>query len=262
MTDAVVTENHRGARTLDRRTMLRAGAWSIPVIAVAVSAPRAAASVPAVCEILPVGSFVVAGGMLTNNGKTGEIPTETGLFGTGWTPAKEPTGDAVNGYVQTDAAVAPVPAGWWQGAGVIGDPGFLSLDDHDNLDGADRAPVTVTLRFAAGVQAGTTYQLGLPIYSAAPQNGTQYLDVSVQGAGVDQPSVVQGVVGTKTISEDIQGLDGYPTFAAAQTPTITIAPTETGTVFFTYTFTLAYVHGGPRQNADMFVQAPRLLTCE
>ncbi len=40
------------ARMLTRRRMLVAGAWSVPVIAVAVAAPRAAASGDVVLELL------------------------------------------------------------------------------------------------------------------------------------------------------------------------------------------------------------------
>lgn len=248
---------------INRRAVLKASAWSVPVIAAAVSTPLAAASVvtPVVCTIVPVGEFVVAGGMLSDNGAQGTVPTQNGYFGTGWTPAKAPTGDATNGYTQTDAAVAPTPASWWQGGGEIDEPGFLSLDDHNNTAGASSDPVTVTLRFAAGVAAGVTYQFALPVYASAAHLGTQHLDVSIAGAGVSLPNAVQGYVGNKTVSVVPAELSSYPAFAASQQPGTSFTPTSDGTVLFTYTFTLSHVIAGQRQNADMLVQAPKLLTC-
>lgn len=248
---------------IDRRTVLKTTAWSVPVIAVAVATPLAAASVttPTACTVVPVGEYVVAGGALSDNGALGTVPTQNGYFGTGWTPAKAPTGDATNGYVQTEAAVAPTPASWWQGGGEINEPGFLSLDDHDNAAGASSDPVTVTLRFAAGVAAGIAYQFALPIYTSASYLGTQHLDVSIAGSGVSLPNAVQGYVGNMTASEVPAELSTYPAFAASQTPTVSFTPTSDGTVLFTYTFTLAHVISGQRQNADMLVQAPQVLSC-
>ncbi|MGV2983353.1 hypothetical protein ACNPNP_06535 [Microbacterium sp. AGC85] len=248
---------------IDRRAVLKATAWSVPVIAVAVATPLAAASVatPVVCTVVPVGEFVVSGGVLSDNGAQGTVPTQNGYFGTGWTPAKAPSGDAASGYTQTDAAVAPAPASWWQGGGEIDEPGFLSLDDHNNTAGAASDPVTVTLRFAAGVAAGVTYQFALPIYTSAAYLGTQHLDVSIAGAGVSLPNIVQGYVGDKTTSDVPAELSAYPAFSASQQPGASFTPTSDGTVMFTYTFTLSHVIAGQRQNADMLVQAPKLLSC-
>ncbi|MEV4773985.1 hypothetical protein [Microbacterium sp. LWH12-1.2] len=248
---------------INRRTVIKAAAWSMPVIAVAVATPLASASTttPSECVVVPVGGFQVFGGTLSSNGSVGSSPTSDGNFGTGWTPAKAPTGDAVNGFVQTDFAVAPTPASWWGGGGEVNEPGFMSLDDHDNTDGAAQTPVTVALQFAVDVTAGTTYQFMLPIYTAAGHLGTQHLDVSIAGAGVVLPGAVQGYVGNKAISVDNAALSSYPAFAASQTPTVSFTPTSSGTVVFSYTFTLAYVTGGARQNADMLVQAPQLLGC-
>lgn len=247
---------------LDRRSVIKAGAWSLPVIAVAVATPLAAASnTPTECLVNPIGGFQVIGGVLSSNGSVGSLPTTDGLFGTGWTPAKAPTGDAVNGFEQTDHAVAPTPASWWGGGGEIDEPGFMSLDDHDNTDGASQVPVTIALQFAVDVTAGVNYQFVLPIYTAASHLGTQYLDVSILGAGVALPGAVQGYVGNKAISVEPDGLGAYPPFAASQLPPVSFTPTENGTVFFSYTFTLTYVTGGARQNADMLVQAPQLINC-
>lgn len=254
------TESSRG---IDRRTVIKAGAWSLPVIAVAVATPLASASVtsPEACVVIPVGGFQVLGGTLSSNGSVGSSPTADGNFGTGWTPAKAPTGDAASGYTQTDFAVAPTPASWWQGGGEVNEAGFMSLDDHNNTDGAAQTPVTVALQFAVEVTAGTTYQFMLPIYTAAGHLGTQHLDISITGAGVMLPGAVQGYAGNKAISIEDPALSAYPAFAASQTPSVSFTPTSTGTVLFAYTFTLAYVTGGARQNADMLVQAPQLLGC-
>lgn len=247
---------------INRRTVIKAAAWSMPVIAVAVATPLAAASTtPTECVVIPVGGFQVLGGPLSSDGAIGSFPTADGLFGTGWTPAKAPTGDSVNGYVQTDHAVAPTPASWWQSGGQVNETGFLSLDDHDNTDGASQVPVTVALQFAVEVNEGVSYEFMLPVYTSAGYLGTQHLDVSIAGAGVVVPNAVQGYVGDKAISVDNPALSAYPAFAASQTPIVSFTPTSTGTVLFSYTFTLAYVTGGARQNADIMVQAPQLLGC-
>ncbi|MCO1339795.1 hypothetical protein BJH93_12975 [Kocuria polaris] len=257
------TPTHAGSgQGLARRSVVTAAAWSVPVIAAAVAAPMAAASgTNTSCAVIPVGGFEVIGGSLSSNGSIGSSPETDGNFGTGWTPAKEPAGDWSTGFTQTDFAVAPAPASWWQGGGEVAEPGFLSLDDHDNTDGASQEPVTVALQFAVDVTAGTTYDFVLPIYTAAGYLGTQHLDVSITGAGVSLPGVVQGYVGNKSISVVPAAVDGYSALGASQTPAVSFTPTSSGLVFFAYTFTLSYVSGGARQNADMLVQAPQLTSC-
>lgn len=249
-------------RGVDRRTALKAAAWSLPVVAVAVATPLAAASVARTeCVVVPVGGFQVVGNALSSNGAQGTSATADGNFGTGWTPAKAPSGDWANGFTQTDSAVAPSPASWWQGGGDVNEPGFLSLDDNTNTDGSPQVASTVKMQFAVGVTAGTSYQFALPIHTAASYLGTQYLDVSIAGAGVALAGVVQGYTGNPAISIEPSGVNGYTPMAASQTPIVSFTPSASGTVLFTYTFTLAYVSGGQRQNADMMVQAPQVLAC-
>ncbi|MBT2494892.1 MULTISPECIES: hypothetical protein [Microbacterium] len=255
---------HSGSdRGIGRRTALKAAAWSLPVVAVAVATPLAAASVGRAdeCVVVPVGAFQIAGNTLSSNGALGTSPTADGNFGTGWTPAKAPSGNWSEGFVQTDHAVAPAPASWWQGGGDVSGAGFLSLDDNNNTDAAPEIATTVTLQFAVQVTSGTGYQFALPIYTAASYLGTQYLDVSISGAGVALDGVVQGFAGTKSISIEPAGVSGYAPLAASQSPVVSFTPSASGVVLFTYTFTLAYVSGGQRQNADMMVQAPQSLAC-
>lgn len=246
-----------------RRAVLKAAAWSAPVIAIAAATPLAAASTetPLDCTVIPVGVYSVAGGTLVTNGVEANPPTVNGWFGTGWTPAQEPGGSKEQGYTQTDGAVAPTPAGWWQGGGEIREAGFLSLDDHDNSAGASTEPITVTLNFAAGVTAGTVYEFALPVFASASGNGAQYLDVSISGAGVNMPLVVTGAFGNRSITTEPAAVSSYPNLTNAQTPMVTVVPTQTGTVYFTYTFTVPHVHSGNQMNADMLVQAPQVLSC-
>ncbi|MFJ4166932.1 hypothetical protein ACIPY5_15380 [Microbacterium sp. NPDC089698] len=254
------------APALTRRKVVKTAAWSLPVIAVAVAVPGATASTnpvdPVSCVALPVGAFSVAGGTLVANGADGTLPTSNGNFGTGWTPPKAPSGDWQVGYTQTDSAVAPVPASWWQTGG---DPthqiGFLSLDDNDNRDIAPHTPSVITTTFSVPVKAGGSYEYVLPIYASADYLGPQYLDISIMGAGVNQPGAVQGYIGNPAIALIPDGLAGYPHFATAQNPVASFTPTSDGVVVFTYTFTLSYVTAGARQNADLFVNAPSLTAC-
>lgn len=264
MPEFVVPETDSVHRGLSRRTVVKTAAWSVPVIAMAVAAPVAVASTaPAPCAALPVGSFTVVGGNLVSDGRVGTSPTSDGLFGTGWTPPKAPVQDPQTGlWSQTDSAVAPTPASWWSGGG---DPqnsvGFLSLDDNDNRDGADQTPSVITANYAVDVKAGIAYSFTMPVYASADYLGPQYLDISVAGAGANMPGVVQGYYGNPAIAVVPNGLVGYTHFGSAQTPATTFTPSSDGTVLFTYTFTLPYVTGGSRQNADLFVTSPALSSC-
>ena len=268
MPEIVLPEKQDVRRGIDRRTVVKTAAWSVPVIAMAVAAPLAAASTPPdpaepnACVAVPTGAFTVVGGNLVSNGSTGSSPTSDGRFGTGWTPPKAPSGDWQSGYTQTDYAVAPEPASWWQSGG---DPqnsvGFLSLDDNDNRDSAPKDASVITAIYSVPVTAGTSYTFELPVYASADYLGPQYLDISVAGAGVNLPGAVQGYFGNPAIALAPSGVGGYPHLSAAQTPTVTFTATSTDVVVFSYTFTLAYVTGGARQNADLFVTQPALTSC-
>lgn len=248
---------------IDRRSLLKAGAWSVPVIATAIATPLAAASGnidPADCVVVPVGGFTVLGGTLSSDGRIGALPAANGQFGTGWTPAKPAVWNGTD-FSQTDHAVAPDPASWWSGGGSTAEPGFLSLDDNDNRDAAPQTPTTVSLTFSVDAIAGVAYAFTLPVYTSRPDLGTQHLDVSISGAGVDMPGVVQGYVGDPAISQVPASVASYPALGLTQSVPVSFTARSNGIVSFTYTFTLAYVSGGARQNADFMVQAPQLVSC-
>ena len=255
-------------RGVTRRTIVKTAAWSLPVVALAVAVPAATASTsttpPTGCDALPTGSFTVVGGALVSDGRTGSSPTTDGNFGTGWTPPKAPVWDPQTGlWSQTDQAVAPTPASWWSGGGdPRTDVGFLSLDDNDNrVDAPSHTASVITANYAVELKAGTSYEFELPVYASADFLGPQYLDISASGAGITKPAIVQGYYGNPAIAEVPAGFGAYTHFGSSQLPTVTIKPTSDGIVIFTYTFTLPYVSGGSRQNADLFVQSPSLTTC-
>ena len=265
MPEIVLPEKPEARLGVTRRTVVKTAAWSVPVIAAAIAVPASTASTtsPVSCEALPTGSYTVVGGALVSNGSTGTSPTTDGLFGTGWTPPKAPVRDSQTGvWSQTDSAVAPTPASWWSGGG---DPqnnvGFLSLDDNDNTDGASHTASVITATYTVELTAGRSYEFGLPVFASADYLGPQYLDISAAGAGVNLPGIVQGYHGNPAIAEIPSGFGGYAHLSTSQTPTVTVTPTSDGIVIFTYTFTLPYVSGGSRQNADLFVQAPSLTSC-
>nr|WP_232528566.1 hypothetical protein [Microbacterium sp. MAH-37] len=247
-----------------RRTVLKGAAWSVPVIAVASAVPMASASGEPVdpCIAVPTGTFFVAGGALMADGALGVPPTANGQFGTGWTPPKDPTyADGV--WTQTDYAAAPTPASWWQtgGASPSTEVGFLSLDDNDNSPNGTGEASVVTGTLTYSVTAGTEYTFAFPIYASADYLGCQYLSIDISGPGVEQQGAVQGYFGDPAITDVPAGVGAYPHFAETQSPTATFMPTSSGTLTFTYTFTLAHVNGGQLKNADLFVKAPLLTNC-
>lgn len=256
---------NQAERGLRRRTVLKGAAWSVPVIAVASAVPMAAASGEPVdpCIAVPTGTFIATGGALMEDGAQGIPASSNGFFGTGWTPPQKSTQNPDGTWSQTNYAVDPTAAGWWQtgGASPSTEVGFLSLDDNDNSasGSGDASVVTGTLTYA--VTAGSSYTFAFPIYASADYLGCQYLNIDISGPGVDQPGAVQGYFGDPSITDVPAGLDGYPHFAETQSPTTTFTPTSSGTLTFTYTFTVAHVTGGQKKNADLFVKAPLLTNC-
>ncbi|WP_181905755.1 hypothetical protein [Microbacterium bovistercoris] len=234
------------------------------MIAVASAVPRAAASVPVdPCIAVPTGTFYVTGGALMEDGAAGVPASSNGLFGTGWTPPQESTQNPDGTWSQTNYAVDPEPASWWQtgGASPSTEVGFLSLDDNDNSDGSSGEPSVVTGVLTYEVTAGTPYTFAFPIYASADYLGCQYLSIDISGPGVEEPGAVQGYFGNPAITDVPEGVDAYPHFSETQSPEVTFTPTSSGTLTFTYTFTVAHVTGGERKNADLFVKAPLLTNC-
>lgn len=121
------------APTLDRRTLLKLGAWSAPVIATAVAVPAAVASAECVdgpVELIALG-WTTQGALVSNWGSEST---------TGWIGSFQgaPGGDATQNVTSLTN-------------------GFLSQDDNDST--VEVATVTMTLSLA--VVAGATYAFDL-----------------------------------------------------------------------------------------------------
>lgn len=101
------------ARALERRTILRAGAWSVPVIATAIATPLAAASTTAAsCDPADNGTplTINAGSWSTTSGALKSDENQTGWYGTNgfrsWDNNASTTQDAVVTATFTFAARA------------------------------------------------------------------------------------------------------------------------------------------------------------
>lgn len=257
--------------SVSRRSVLKAAAWSLPAIAVASAVPALAASLLPPTEdqcVITQGGPWTFDGTLSSNGNTGASPTTDGNFGTGWLPAIAPgfNNDWNNPiYTQTDGAVAPNPASWWQGGGNINALGFMSLDDRDNTYLSNLEPVSVTTTFQVQGTRNVEYALQLPVFASADYLGAQFLKIDINGVGVTPQTVATGYFGNKDASPAgaiSSELDAYPKLSASQVYTASFVPETDGPVFFTYTFTLvAVTSAGSRQNADIVVQAPTVSNC-
>lgn len=243
-----------------RRALLTTAAWSVPVLAVAASAPLAAASTTDTVDcVVTNGSWIIPGGNLYVDGRQGTPAGTNGNYTTGWTPIKPGVwnGSAVvqdAGHATTD---------WWNGVERPGHPsplGFMSMDDRDNRPESSDEPLLVVTTFQLQGVAGVTYALELPVYVGAPYLGQQYLDIQVAGPGISQ-TIAQGAAGTASITSVPAAYANHAPLGASQVFTASLTPTASGPITFTYTFALPKVTGGSQQNADIWVQTPQVANC-
>lgn len=262
--------------TFNRRTTLKAAAWSVPVVAVAAATPAAAAStVPDACVAARGTWSVQPGQTLFHDGKneyeagtsvegneawtggTGTIGSNGPIRTTGWAPI-----DKVTEHSEQDPPASEFATWLWGNLAVDTEPGFLSMDDRDNRqDGND--PTIVQATYTMDGVAGETYDISMPVNTGADSNGVQYLDVNLYGPIPDQPQEVARIyVGDPGISTLEGDHDEYTHQNGNHTFTASITPSSDGEVFISYTFTLAQVTESPWQNADIWVGAPVQTNCE
>jgi len=237
MTDAPAPENLPVRRQgLDRRTVLKAGAWAAPVIVLASATPAAAASLecdpnapsPAVAAL----SYAVSGSPI--------LAEERGA--TGWTG----TG-AGAGAVATE--------GFHWGSPPTGS-GFLSEGDTAATAEGD-APTVVSVSYSFEVQQGGIYSVEASVNAAFGGSGDnsarQFLTLSVSGAGAN--ATQQYTVGDRPDSWWAVGTDpsepalasdatlasaGYTLIAHQSSApfSTTFTAVESSTVNVTYSFML------------------------
>jgi|GEM_PF-3131479 len=264
MTDAPAPENLPVRRQgLDRRTVLKAGAWAAPVIVLASATPAAAASLdPTDCTVSPSGFFNVGGGSLFINGSTGmpaAPPSATVAPESGWIYRSTGTtplpvwGEMISAYQATEL---------YGGDLAVGGVGFLSMDDNDNtVANTTQAATTVTTSFTIDAEPGATYLLQLPVNAGTNGHGAQFLEISYSGPGVSGV-LARRYYGNKDISVVPDGLEAYTPLTSTQVIPAAIGPvTGSGLLTLTYTFILPYVFDGSRQNADIWVGLPSVLNC-
>lgn len=249
-----------------RRALLKSAAWTAPVLALAVAAPLAAASTTVqACEFTPVSWSLVPGSApLAEDGAQGTAFGENNSYSTGWTPVGNTPGHANQSW-------------WLPGPAAGGAIGFLSMADRNNsafknapvdqpqdADPASAVPTTFDVVFTLQVKPGE-HALQFPVFAGSNHLGRQYLDVSIEGAGIAATSIVKGYVGdlwnggTSYIPEAYA--NGYSPLADEKTYSVTVAPAVSGTITATYTFTLMAVTKGEYKNADIWVQNPYVDGC-
>ena len=268
-----------GAKGLSRRTGVKGAAWTAPVVAVAVAAPMAAASGEPSGEqcVFDGGAWrVPEGSVLYHNGEKGyaagtqaDGTAATGqawpVYTTGYTPKLtwqqfEDAGYSVdkNRIVISEYYGGNMP--WYGSASLDAQPGFLSMDDRDNTDGVDQGDVSFTVTYTASASKGTPLALAFPVAWGSVANGLQGVAIAVSGPGLSYTNSIS--VGDKAISK-AGALAGYThkTSQGLEEVALEVTPNADGPIVIEYTFTLPYVHGGNRQNADIWVGQPQVTNC-
>ena len=227
--------------TLNRRTILKGAAWSIPVIALATAAPRAVASGGVDCsEPITVtrSGWTVTSGALATEGSTG------------WTPAG--TADSIT-------------AGWIPGSWAVNNEGFLSMDN--SLNGAATVVVSHMFEAVAGRLYDVRFDARVGLGSDNTEAHRQVVDVTVGGVSVKKIAVEHGAgyppawVGGQSDADlaaagyAVQPVNGQAA-VSYQAPT-PYAATANGPVIINYTFSVSSRAAAAwLTNDDIWLSAP------
>lgn len=263
--------------SVSRRSVLKAAAWSLPAIAVASAVPAFAASLEvAECQVEPGVWNAPAEGALHHNGQQGHVAGSTTNGGEVTNPSG---GILAGGPVRTTGWTPVVPTGanaldsewaenittdWSAFAAASGLVGFMSMDDRNNTAAnAGTGPVSFTVTFNVGVEAGKEYALTLPYGAASDGLALQYLDVVASVPGVGPQQLLAGRVGAEWASIALPNHTDYSVMStgALQTLSTSFWPTENGAIVISYTFTLVEATGGTMQNADIWIGQPAVISC-
>lgn len=237
------TIQNGSAPKIQRRTVLKAGAWSIPVIAAATAVPLSAASTAA-CVDGPVDvtalSWTSVGQLesnWTNQTTTGWIGSFRGAAG----------GDATeNVTALTD--------------------GFLSQDDNDSATEVATVTATVTLAVVDGAQytltLGTAVGFGNPGGFNGSARQSLVLDVLQPDASSSELlklSVSHYDAPTITPTDAQMGADGYilQEQSTLQNRALSFTASGTGTATLRFSFTIQPKIGANRTD-DISVGIPRV----
>ena len=160
--------SHESTAHPSRRTVVTGAAWSVPVIAAAVGASNAVASVACVTPVVASSTWAVPTGSIS-----------TGSLESGWTPLDASgSGTPPTGYAKTNHH------GPW---GTLG-AGFQS--EADNTSSSAQAVVTADFTFS--VTSGSSYNLSIVGQvgwgnTTDIQSARQWVDVTASGAGSITP---------------------------------------------------------------------------
>lgn len=241
-----MSEGTHGHGAPSRRTLIIAGAWSVPVIALASATPAFAASNDG--STCPKGPVTVLRGTSGISGTL--LASQTGY--TGWLPVG-PSGNAKGSYVGD-----PTVAGFTSGA-----------------DTATREQVVITASYSFTAVANASYAVAFSVVGGygSYNNSTSYserqsLDVDAIRGGSTTSLKKVSLVHTNTVRRTDADMKngGYTLFApsAGQQPyTATYLATAAGTVTIRYTFTMDRRRTTNLVNDDLWVTAPvvTLLSC-
>lgn len=224
---------------LDRRTVLKAAAWSVPVVSVAVATPLAAASGPVLtCPLLTTAQFSA-----WNANVTGQI----GDAGTGTNTA--------NGWGATV---------YWAGPAFPSNgSGFLSIENNLARNTTDETPLaSFTIESFVTVEPGLQYQLS---FSALGDYANKSADADRRYQQVE--FLVDDVVVWADATEAVNGLPGNLTIAHGPvdvvypTSGLTTVPAGVTTVKIAFRFTLPAKPTNAQRaaNDDIVISLPQFI---
>ena len=248
-----------------RRAVVTGTAWAVPTVLAAATLPAYAASFTPACRSTAgswsVGTSSYPAGT-TWDGKTA-YPTaaQSGRVGsgtwpyytTGWTPG-------ATRWRNLDAAIDAKKVTFTHQMNVP-NPGFLSMGDRSTGTG-DGPARAITATFTHLVPAGT-HTFTFEVQYSAPALAIQTLQISAAGAGVSMAPIRRYFGSTSVTNGGNAGLGDYTrvTQESTQTTNVSLTATSSGTITFTYLFSLLQPRGGRKgtgNNADIWVANPVL----
>ena len=256
-----------------RRAVVTGTAWAVPTVLAAATLPAYAASFTPACRST-AGSWSVNTGTTiyhngteryragtTSNGRTayptadrwGSVGSGTWpYYTTGWTPG-------ASGWTDLDAAIDAKKVTFTHQMNVP-NPGFLSMGDRSTRRvTASPAPAqAITATFTHLVPAGT-HTFTFEVQYSALALAIQTLQISAAGAGVSMAPIRRYFGSTSVTNGGNAGLGDYTrvTQESTQTTNVSLTATSSGTITFTYLFSLLQPTG-TGNNTDIWVANPVL----
>lgn len=266
--------------TLDRRTLVRGAAWSVPAVTLAAAAPAYAVSPPTTCRAAAVvrSSWSITSGSLANSQRN-----------TGW---------LVRGQYSQTGMVSAAEAQWFTGRtgpGTSNQPNGSFLSFANNASTTGQAVILVRYAFQVTGNASVTVagvaKLGYGNSGTNPQrterqmldvavvdgsrtvrvagvahrrrNGSTYYPATANATTYGQLFRTDEAVATgRTLHTGIQGEHTAQATYSSDEIALTSASSQIRTVFVDYTLTLDRRAGADWVNDDIIINPPTVTVCQ